>query len=140
MDLTVAFNTFYDNDRVQSGSGNAAVLNTWGNYSPTGTIRIQRNVIAAGPNTVPSSSFYRSTGNSDAYVDFRKNLYWHHGHRWPSPTKDLSAILIDPDSPQHLTATCLRPPAVPWSTSSDRRSERSALSTRSPGASPDPLR
>ena len=57
MNLTVAYNTFYDNDRVASGSGNAQVLNTWGNYNPTGTIRVYDNIFAAGPHTLAASSW-----------------------------------------------------------------------------------
>jgi len=96
MDLTVAFNTFYDNDRLASGSGNGQVLNTWGNYNPTGTIRIYDNIFAAGPHTTPSSSFYDNTGNSDAYLAFARNLYWDYGYGWTTNTRDALGIRGNP--------------------------------------------
>jgi hypothetical protein len=96
MDLTVAFNTFYDNDRVQSGSGNGQVLNTWGNYNPTGTIRIYDNILAAGPDTYKGSAYYVNTGSSDAYLDFKRNLYWDDGYGWSKFGRDAQALLADP--------------------------------------------
>ncbi len=96
MDLTVAFNTFYDNDRVVSGSGNAQVLNTWGNYNPSGTIRIYDNIFAAGSDTVKTSSFYANTGNADSYLDFKRNLYWDNAYGWGGFSRDTLAIMGDP--------------------------------------------
>jgi len=96
MDMTVAFNTFYDNDRVAVGGSDAQVLNTWGNYNPTGTIRIYDNIIAAGPKSVRSSSFYRNVGNTDSYLDFRRNLYYDNGYGWGSFARDASAIVGNP--------------------------------------------
>ena len=96
MDLTIAFNTFYDNDRVASGSGNAAVLNTWGNYNPTGTIRLYDNIFAAGPDTLGTSSFYENTGDADGYLDFKRNLYWDAGHGWGAFARDTLAVMGDP--------------------------------------------
>ncbi len=86
MDMTIAFNTFYDNDRVASGSGNAQVLNTWGNYGPTGTIRVYDNIFAAGPHTVSTSSFYENVGSTDAYLDLERNLYYDGGYGWAHVT------------------------------------------------------
>jgi hypothetical protein len=96
MDMTVAFNTFYDNDRVASGSGNGQVLNTWGNYNPTGTIRIYDNIFAAGPSTLRSSAFYVNSGATDAYLDFKRNLYYDNGYGWGANTRDPLAMLGDP--------------------------------------------
>jgi hypothetical protein len=96
MDLTVAFNTFYDNDRVESGSGNGQVLNTWGNYDPSGTIRIYDNIFAAGPHTLKGSDYYVNKGDSDAYLDFRRNLWWDNGYGWSRFGRDAQAVLADP--------------------------------------------
>ena len=98
MDMTVAFNTFYDNDRVASGSGNGQILNTWGNYNPTGTIRIYDNIFAAGPQTTPGSNFYVNAGTADAFLDFGRNLYWDNGRGWDVKTvsRDGLAIFGDP--------------------------------------------
>ena len=96
MNLTVAFNTFYDNDQLASGSGNGQVLNTWGNYNPTGTIRIYDNIFAAGPDTVSSSSFYDNTGNTDAYLAFARNLYWDNGYGWGTFSRDALGLYGDP--------------------------------------------
>jgi hypothetical protein len=96
MDLTVAFNTFYDNDRLSSGSGNAQVLNTWGNYSPTGSIRIYDNIFAAGPSTISSSRYYENAGNADGYLDFRRNLYFDNGYGWANNSRDSLALQGDP--------------------------------------------
>ncbi|MEC5215406.1 hypothetical protein RCH09_000336 [Actimicrobium sp. GrIS 1.19] len=101
MNMTIAFNTFYDNDRVVSGSGNAQVLNTWGNYSPTGTIRIYDNLFAAGPATLASSSYYANEGSSDSYLDFKRNLYWANGNGWSTLARDSTGLYGDPK----LTAT-----------------------------------
>jgi hypothetical protein len=98
MDLTVAFNTFYDNDRVASGSGNGQVLNTWGNYSPTGTIKVYDNIFAAGPHTTSGSSFYENTGSADSYLLFARNLWWDNGLGWDKTvvSRDLLALFGDP--------------------------------------------
>lgn len=96
LDLTIAFNTFYDNDLAPSGSGNAQVLNTWGNYEPTGQVRIYNNIFAAGPGTIRTSNYYLNRGSSDAYVDFRHNLYWDRGYGWSSPTKDPTGVVRNP--------------------------------------------
>ena len=96
MYLTFALKTFYNNDRVTSGSGNGQVLNTWGNYDPTGRIRIYNNLFAAGPNTLRASDFYVNAGSSDSYLDFRRNAYWDAGHGWSPPAKDLGAVSGDP--------------------------------------------
>jgi hypothetical protein len=96
MDMTVAFNTFYDNDRVASGSGNGQVLNTWGNYSPTGTIRIYNNIFAAGPGTLTSSRFYVNSGSADNYFDFKRNLYWDNGNGWGGFSRDSLAVYGSP--------------------------------------------
>jgi hypothetical protein len=96
MDITVAYNTFYDNDRVQSGSGNAAVLNSWGSYNPTGTVRIYDNILAAGPGTLSSSSFYENSGDADHYMDFRRNLYYDNGYGWGGFSRDSSAVVGNP--------------------------------------------
>jgi len=98
MNLTVAFNTFYDNDRLASGSGNGQILNTWGSYSPTGTIGIYDNIFAAGPNTTSGSSFYDNVGSSDAYLVFARNLYWDYGYGWDKTTvaRDTLALFGDP--------------------------------------------
>lgn len=95
LDLTVAYNTFYENDRVSSGSGNGQVLNTWGNNA-TGTIRIYDNLFAAGPATVTSSSIYTNAGGTDSYFDFKRNLYWNASGSWTSFTRDSMAIIGDP--------------------------------------------
>ena len=98
MSLVVAFNTFYDNDRVASGSGNGQVLNTWGNYGPTGTIKIYDNIFAAGPHTTSGSAYYVNTGNSDAYLSFARNLWWDNGDGWDQAdiARDLLALFGDP--------------------------------------------
>jgi hypothetical protein len=98
MGMVVAFNTFYDNDRVASGSGNGQILNTWGNYGPTGTIAIYDNIFAAGPHTTPGSSFYENTGSSDAYLLFARNLYWDAGRGWDrsAVARDALALFGDP--------------------------------------------
>jgi FG-GAP-like repeat len=96
MDMVIAFNTFYDNDRVASGSGNAQVLNTWGNYNPTGIIRIYNNILAAGPGTIRGSSYYENAGSADGYLDFKRNLYWDNGYGWGTFARDASAVLGDP--------------------------------------------
>lgn len=96
MDMTIAFNTFYDNDRLSSGSGNAQVLNSWGNYGPTGTIKVYSNIFAAGPGTLAKSSFYQNTGNTDVYLDFKGNLYWDAGNNWTKLTRDASGIYGNP--------------------------------------------
>jgi hypothetical protein len=94
MDMTVAFNTFYDNDRLASGSGNAQVLNTWGNYNPTGTIRIYNNIFSAGSGTTSGGSFYVNAGDSDGYLDFKRNLWSDNGHGWSS----FSCSICAPDN------------------------------------------
>jgi hypothetical protein len=96
MDMTVAFNTFYDNDRLQSGSGNGQVLNTWGNYGPTGTIRVYNNIFAAGPDTYKGSAYYVNTGSSDAYLDFKRNLYYDNGYGWNNLNRDGTGVLGNP--------------------------------------------
>lgn len=96
MDLSIAFNTFYDNDRLSSGSGNAQVLNTWGNYNPTGTIRLYNNIFAAGPSTIAISTFYENVGSSDAYLDFKRNLYWDANHGWGVLARDPLGLYGDP--------------------------------------------
>lgn len=96
MNMTVAFNTFYDNDRATSGSGNAQVLNTWGSYSPTGTIRVYDNIFAAGPSTVRGSTHYENTGAADGYLDFKRNLYWDNGYGWGGFSRDTLAVVGDP--------------------------------------------
>jgi hypothetical protein len=100
MDLTVAFNTFYDNDRLVSGSGNAQVLNTWGNYNPTGTIRVYDNIFAAGPHTLKTSTYYEDMGDSDGYLEFKRNLWWDNGYGWAAKLSedkaDPLALFADP--------------------------------------------
>lgn len=96
MNVTIAFNTFYDNDRSASGSGNAQVLNTWGNYGPTGTIRIYDNIFAAGPGTTTSSEFYANAGSGDNYLDFKRNLYWDNGYGWGTLTRDTLGLYGSP--------------------------------------------
>jgi hypothetical protein len=96
MNMTVAFNTFYDNDRMASGSGNGQVLNTWGSHSPTGTIRIYDNIFAAGPNTLRSSAFYVNSGAADSYLDFRRNLYFDNGYGWAALADDALGVFGDP--------------------------------------------
>jgi hypothetical protein len=98
MDMTIVYNTFYDNDRLQSGSGNAQVLNTWGNYDPTGIIRIHDNIIAAGPGTFRGSSWYQNPGADDFYLDFKRNLYFDNGYGWPEAfARDPLPVFADPD-------------------------------------------
>ncbi|MEC5161203.1 MULTISPECIES: InlB B-repeat-containing protein [unclassified Janthinobacterium] len=96
MDLTIAHNTFYDNDRQDSGSGNAQVLNTWGNYNPTGAVRIYDNLFAAGPSTVRSSTFYKNVGDDDNYLDFKRNLYWDNGYGWSALARDTLGLYGNP--------------------------------------------
>jgi hypothetical protein len=97
MDMVVAYNTFYDNDRLASGSGNAQVLNTWGNYNPTGTIRIYDNVFAAGPGTLKSSSYYENAGAADDFLEFKRNLYFDNGYGWAAKfARDPLALFGDP--------------------------------------------
>ena len=89
-------NPFYDNDQVPSGSGNAQVLNTWGNYNPTGTIRVYDNVFAAGPHTIKTSTYYADVGGYDAYLDFRRNLFWDNGYGWGKFGRDAQVLLANP--------------------------------------------
>ena len=98
MNLVVAFNTFYDNDRVASGSGNGQVLNTWGSYGPTGTIKVYDNIFAAGPRTTSGSAYYVNTGSSDAYLQFARNMYWDNGLGWGKTTvsRDALALFANP--------------------------------------------
>ena len=95
LDFTVAYNTFYENDRVSSGSGNGQVLNTWGNNA-TGVIRIYDNIFAAGPATVKSSNIYANSGGTDSYFDFKRNLYWNASGSWTGFARDAMAIIGDP--------------------------------------------
>ena len=97
MDMTIAFNTLYDNGRAVTGA-NPQISNTWGNYGPTGTIRIYNNVIAAGPNsaTTGAPGFYSNSGTSDAYLDFKRNLYFDRGLGWSQNSKDASGLYVDP--------------------------------------------
>jgi len=97
MNMTVAYNTFYDNDRLASGSGNAQVLNTWGNYNPTGIIRVHDNIIAAGPGTLKSSTYYENRGDADGYLDFRSNLYFDNAYGWSAKfSRDPAALFGNP--------------------------------------------
>jgi hypothetical protein len=97
MNMTIVYNTFYDNDRLASGSGNAQVLNTWGNYDPTGVIRIHDNIFAAGPDTLRTSTYYRNVGSGDGYLDFRSNLYFDNGYGWGTNfTRDPAALYGNP--------------------------------------------
>jgi hypothetical protein len=96
MDMTIAFNTFYDNDRVASGSGNGQVLNTWGNYNPTGTIRIYDNIFAAGPLTYKGSDYYVNSGGTDSYLDFKRNLWADNGYGWGKFSKDVQGLYGNP--------------------------------------------
>jgi hypothetical protein len=96
MDMTIAYNTFYDNDRLASGSGNAQVLNTWGNYNPTGIIRIYDNIFAAGPGTLKTSSYYENMGADDFYLDFKRNLYFDNSYGWGNFARDPQAVLGNP--------------------------------------------
>jgi len=143
MDMTVAFNTFYDNDRIQSGPGNAAVLNTWGNYNPTGTIRLYDNIFAAGPNTLRSSSFYENAGDADNYLDFKRNLYWDNGYGFAGNSRDSLGIAGNPKFTD-ATAGNLRPTsgsaAIDMGTqpvSIVLTDDLSSLVTRPQGAAPD---
>jgi hypothetical protein len=96
MDMTFAFNTFYDNDKKASGSGNGQVLNTWGNYNPTGALRIYDNIFAAGPHTIAGSDYYVNAGAEDNYLDFKRNLWFDAGHGWGGFGRDASGIFADP--------------------------------------------
>lgn len=93
MDMTFSQNLFYDNDRVASGSGNAQVLNTWGNYNPTGTIKVTSNIFAAGPRTVAASVPYDNTGDADGYLQMSGGTYYANGHSWTKPAKDATAVM-----------------------------------------------
>lgn len=97
MNMTVAFNTFYDNTRG-GGDNNPQIANTWGNYGPTGTIRIYDNIISAGPHSSngSNSQYYANLGNSDSYLDFKRNLYWDYGLGWASNSKDPTGIYGNP--------------------------------------------
>ena len=95
MDFTIAFNTFYDNDQL-SQYAVSQIVNTWGNYGPTGTIRVYDNIVAGGPHSAKNSSFYANTGDSDAYMDFKRNLYWDAGNHWGKFARDPQALLGDP--------------------------------------------
>jgi hypothetical protein len=94
LDWTIAFNTFHDNDRAFSGSGNAHVLNTWGAYNPTGWIRIYDNIFSAGPHTISSATFYANSGTDDNYIDLKRNLWWDNGYGWAA----LSCSHCSPDN------------------------------------------
>jgi hypothetical protein len=94
LDWTIAFNTVYDNDRSFSGSGNAHVLNTWGAHGAAGTIRIYDNIFAAGPHTITGGDYYVNSGESDVYMDFKRNLWWDNGYGWSA----FSCDLCSPDS------------------------------------------
>ncbi len=96
MDMSVVFNTFYDNDRVASGSGNGQLLNTWGNSGTNGTIRVYDNIFAAGPNTLKSSAFFVDSGGVHSYLDFRRNLYSDNGYGWANNSLDKTGMIGDP--------------------------------------------
>ncbi len=96
MDITIAFNTFYNNDRVVSG-GSSQILNSWGAYSPTGTIRIYDNIFAAGNNTLTTSRYYMNYGAYDAYLDFKRNLYFDNNYGWAPFSLDTTGIFSDPE-------------------------------------------
>ena len=105
------------------------MLNTWGNYNPTGTIRIYNNIFAAGPHTYRASSFYENPGNVDSYLDFRRNLYWDNNYGWGNMNRDGEGMLGNPQftSPDtsDLTLTAASPAlnngnqAIPMTVSDD---------------------
>ena len=72
------------------------MLNTWGNYGPTGTIRIYDNIFAAGPGTLKSSSYYENMGAEDFYLDFKRNLYWDNNYGWNNLGRDGQGVLGNP--------------------------------------------
>lgn len=104
MAMVLDTNVFYDNDRVASGSGNAQVLNTWGNYNPTGTVKVNANVFAAGPRTIAASVPYDNTGDADGYLQMSGGTYYANGHSWTKPAKDATAVMNAGAMPATLLA------------------------------------
>ncbi|TFW03021.1 hypothetical protein E4K72_13200 [Oxalobacteraceae bacterium OM1] len=90
LDITVAYNTFYENDLAGTG---AQVMNTWGG---SGALRVYDNVVAAGPKSPSSSRYYTNQGGTDTFFDFKRNLYWDNGYGWASFTRDTLALKGNP--------------------------------------------
>jgi len=95
INIMVAFNTFYNNDRVASGSGNGQVLNTWGNSSTSGAVHVYDNIIAAGPDTLKTSTYLLDNGSGITF-DFKRNLYWDNGYGWGALAQDTLGNLGNP--------------------------------------------
>lgn len=93
MAFVIEDNVFHDNDRAASGSGNGQVLNSWGNYGPTGTITVKNNKIAFGPASVAASQFYVQAGDTDAYLLLQGNTYYANNTGKAKPSKDATGVL-----------------------------------------------
>jgi hypothetical protein len=94
-DIIVAYNTFYDNDRVVSGSGNGQVLNDNWNAPVGGTLAIQANVFAAGPRTISASNTIDYTASP--YWKLAQNLFrsYQGVQTWANFGTDAQAVFYD---------------------------------------------
>lgn len=102
MAFVIEDNVFHDNDRLASGSGNGQILNSWGNYGPTGTITVRNNKFAFGPATIAASAFYVQAGDSDAYLLLQGNTYYANGTGKAKPAKDATGTLVAGSMPAAL--------------------------------------
>lgn len=96
MDVDIAHNTFWNNDRVSSGSGNAQVLNTWNSGTNTGTWKINNNIFMGGPNTVSASTAYANSGGTDTYLTMQRNLWYRASPAMAAPSRDSAPLTGDP--------------------------------------------
>lgn len=97
-DISIVCNTFYDNDRLSSGSGNGQILNSAGNTPIGGSIRIWNNIFMGGPNTVSGSVPFDNNGNSVSYYSLSENIYYRATSNWSSVTSvtDAKAKFTNP--------------------------------------------
>lgn len=95
--IKIAFNTFYNNDQLTSGSGNAQVLNDNANGTAIGgSIQIKNNIFAAGPNTITGSGMIALAGGFNSYFAFDQNVYYGSSQGWTTQALDANAKFADP--------------------------------------------
>lgn len=93
-----AFNTIYDCNRQNSGTGNAVLRNEGVQSSPNHSIKVYDNVFAFGPNTTAGMSWYYDYSGQGNGYDFKRNLYFANGQSPTAPSTygDSLAVIGNP--------------------------------------------
>jgi len=93
-----AFNTVYDCNRENSGTGTAILRNEGVQSTPGHSIKAYDNIFAFGPNTVAGTGWYYDYSGEGNGYDLKRNLYFANGQSPSAPSTfgDNVAVIGDP--------------------------------------------